>query len=133
MERRKAARPAAGSSPRRPRKYARLGNARNFHAPNPSRPTTLPVAIHHAQLLEDAAQQGLGRHAWHNGARPPGKHALIVYTYNEAASIAGVARRTLQSDRARPRPAIIELSSRRGFSGVVARRRTHPSIFTPNP
>jgi hypothetical protein len=57
---------------------------------------------------------GLGRHTRRKGAGRPGKHALIVYTYNDAAAIAGVARRTLERLIAVGEgPAIIELSPRR--------------------
>jgi hypothetical protein len=56
----------------------------------------------------------LGRYARRNTARSGGKPALIVYTYNEAATIAGVARRTLERlISIGEGPAIIELSARR--------------------
>jgi hypothetical protein len=57
---------------------------------------------------------GLGRHAWRHSARPAWKHGLFVYSYDEAAAIAGVARRTLERLIALGEgPAIIELSPRR--------------------
>jgi predicted DNA-binding transcriptional regulator AlpA len=56
----------------------------------------------------------LGRLARHSGARPPRKRGLIVYTYDEAAAITGVARRTLERLIAVGKgPSVIELSSRR--------------------
>jgi hypothetical protein len=57
---------------------------------------------------------GLGRHTRRKGARRAGKHALIVYSYSEAAKLVGVARRTLERLIALDEgPAIIELSPRR--------------------
>jgi hypothetical protein len=57
---------------------------------------------------------GLGRRTRRKGAGRPGKHRLVVYTYNEAATITGVARRTLERLIAVGEgPAIIELSPRR--------------------
>jgi hypothetical protein len=57
---------------------------------------------------------GLGRHARRNRARRARKHRLFVYDYNEAAAIAGLARRTLERLIALGQgPAIVELSPRR--------------------
>jgi hypothetical protein len=57
---------------------------------------------------------GLGRHTRRKGAGRAVNNPLVVYTYNEAAEIAGVARRTLERLIAIGQgPAIIELSPRR--------------------
>jgi predicted DNA-binding transcriptional regulator AlpA len=57
---------------------------------------------------------GLGRHARRNPAARGGKTALTVYSYNQAAAITGLARRTLERLIALGEgPAIIELSPRR--------------------
>ena len=57
---------------------------------------------------------GLSRHERRDAAARGGKPALVVYTYNEAAAIAGVARRTLERLIALGKgPAVIELSPRR--------------------
>ena len=84
---------------------------------------------------------GLGRHARRNAAALGGKTALTVYSYNQAAAITGLARRTLERLIALGEgPAIIELSSRRrgiletdlrvGFSGAAALHRANPITFT---
>jgi hypothetical protein len=57
---------------------------------------------------------GLSRDERRNLAARGGKPALVVYSYNEAAAIARVARRTLERMIALGEgPAIIELSPRR--------------------
>jgi predicted DNA-binding transcriptional regulator AlpA len=57
---------------------------------------------------------GLGRHDRRNAAARGGKIALTVYSYNQAAAITGLARRTLERLIALGEgPAIIELSPRR--------------------
>jgi hypothetical protein len=57
---------------------------------------------------------GLGRHARRHSARRAWKRGLFVYSYNEAAAIAGVARRTLERLIALGEgPPVIELSPRR--------------------
>jgi excisionase family DNA binding protein len=77
---------------------------------------------------------GLGRHARRKGAGGAGKHSLVVLTYDEAAEITGVARRTIERLIAVGEgPAVIELSSRR--RGILEtdlrvwlqRRRRSPS------
>jgi hypothetical protein len=56
----------------------------------------------------------LSRHERRNAAVRRGKPALVVYSYNEAAKLVGVARRTLERLIAVGQgPAIIELSPRR--------------------
>jgi hypothetical protein len=57
---------------------------------------------------------GLGRHIRRNAAARGGKTALTVYSYNQAAAITGLARRTLERLIALGEgPAIVELSPRR--------------------
>jgi hypothetical protein len=57
---------------------------------------------------------GLGRRARRNAAARGGKTALTVYSYNQAAAITGLARRTLERLIAvGGGPPVIELSSRR--------------------
>jgi predicted DNA-binding transcriptional regulator AlpA len=57
---------------------------------------------------------GLGLHARRNAAARGENSALIVYSYNQAAAITGLARRTLERLIALGEgPAIIELSPRR--------------------
>ena len=57
---------------------------------------------------------GLGRHERRNPVVRGGKTALTVYTYNQAAAITGLARRTIERLIALGEgPAIIELSPRR--------------------
>ena len=82
---------------------------------------------------------GLGRHARRNRRRAGGKHALIVYAYDEAAAITGLARRTLERLIALGEgPAIIELSPRRRgilesdlISWLHKRRRAVPAHREP--
>jgi predicted DNA-binding transcriptional regulator AlpA len=82
---------------------------------------------------------GLGRHARRNAAARGGKTALTVYTYNQAAAITGVARRTLERLIAVGEgPAIIELSPRRRgvlesdlISWLHKRRRVAPATREP--
>ena len=77
---------------------------------------------------------GLGRHARRNGAARARETALIVYSYNQAAAITGLARRTLERLIALGEgPAVIELSPRRRgilesdlISWLHKRRRTAP-------
>jgi hypothetical protein len=77
---------------------------------------------------------GLGRHARRNAAARAGKTALTVYSYNQAAAITGLARRTLERLIVLGQgPAIIELSPRRRgilesdlISWLRKRRRTAP-------
>jgi hypothetical protein len=69
--------------------------------------------------LSSRCSTGLGRLARRNAARRGGKSALIVYTYDQAAKIATVARRTLERLIALGEgPAVIELSPRR--KGILA-------------
>ena len=57
---------------------------------------------------------GLSRHERRNPAARGGKTALTVYTYNQAAAITGLARRTLERLIAVSEgPAVVELSPRR--------------------
>jgi predicted DNA-binding transcriptional regulator AlpA len=57
---------------------------------------------------------GLSRHERRDPAVRGGKTALTVYSYNQAAAITGLARRTLERLIALGEgPAIIELSPRR--------------------
>jgi predicted DNA-binding transcriptional regulator AlpA len=78
---------------------------------------------------------GLGRHARRNAAARGGKTALTVYSYNQAAAITGLARRTLERLIALGQgPAVIELSPRRRgilesdlISWLHKRRRTAPA------
>ena len=73
------------------------------------------------------------------GASAGGKTALFVYAYDEAAAIAGLARRTLERLIALGEgPAIIELSPRRRgilesdlISWLHKRRRTAPAHREP--
>jgi len=62
---------------------------------------------------------GLSRHERRDPAARGGKTALTVYSYNQAAAITGLARRTLERLIALGEgPAIIELSPRR--RGILA-------------
>ena len=83
---------------------------------------------------------GLSRHERRDPAVRGGKTALTVYTYNQAAAITGLARRTLERLIALGEgPAIIELSPRR--RGILAsdlrdwvqRRRRSPTRRTEPP
>jgi hypothetical protein len=82
---------------------------------------------------------GLGRHARRNAAARGGKTALTVYSYNQAAAITGLARRTLERLIALGEgPAIIELSPRRRgiletdlITWLQKRRRTAPAHREP--
>ena len=82
---------------------------------------------------------GLGRLARRNRARRARKHGLFVYSYSEAASIAGLARRTLERLIAvGDGPAFIELSPRRRgilesdlISWLHKRRRAAPATREP--
>ena len=57
---------------------------------------------------------GLGRHTRRKGAGRAGKSRVIVYSYDEAAEIADIARRTLERLIAVSEgPAVVELSPRR--------------------
>jgi hypothetical protein len=57
---------------------------------------------------------GLSRHERRNPAARGGKTALTLYTYNQAAAITGLSRRTIERLIALGQgPAIIELSPRR--------------------
>jgi predicted DNA-binding transcriptional regulator AlpA len=77
---------------------------------------------------------GLGRHARRNAATRGGKTALTVYSYNQAAAITGLARRTLERLIAlNEGPAVVELSPRRRgilesdlITWLHKRRRTAP-------
>jgi predicted DNA-binding transcriptional regulator AlpA len=81
----------------------------------------------------------LSRHARRNAAARGGKTALTIYTYNQAAAITGVARRTLERLIAVGEgPAIIELSPRRRgvlesdlISWLHKRRRVAPATREP--
>jgi predicted DNA-binding transcriptional regulator AlpA len=77
---------------------------------------------------------GLSRHERRDPTERGGKTALTVYSYNQAAAITGLARRTLERLIALGEgPAIIELSPRR--RGILAsdlldwvqRRRRSPT------
>jgi hypothetical protein len=71
------------------------------------------------RVLSSRCSTGLGSLARRNRARRPRKHGLFVYDYNEAAAIAGLARRTLERLIVLGKgPAIIELSPRR--RGILA-------------
>src|ERR1700722_3581645 len=77
---------------------------------------------------------GLGRHTRRKRAGRAGKHRLIVYSYDEAAEIADIARRTLERLIAVSKgPAVVELSPRRRgilesdlITWLHKRRRTAP-------
>jgi predicted DNA-binding transcriptional regulator AlpA len=77
---------------------------------------------------------GLSRHERRNPAARGGKTALTLYSYNQAAAITGLARRTLERLIALGQgPAIVELSPRRRgilesdlISWLRKRRRTAP-------
>ena len=78
---------------------------------------------------------GLSRHERRDPTVRGGKTALTVYSYNQAATITGLARRTLERLIALGEgPAIIELSPRRRgilksdlISWLHKRRRTAPA------
>jgi predicted DNA-binding transcriptional regulator AlpA len=82
---------------------------------------------------------GLSRHERRDPAVRGGKTALTVYSYNQAAAITGLARRTLERLIALGEgPAIIELSPRR--RGILEsdliiwlhkRRRAAPATLEP--
>jgi hypothetical protein len=77
---------------------------------------------------------GLGRRTRRKVAGRVGKHSLVVLTYDEAAEIAGVARRTIERLIAVSKgPAVVELSPRRRgilesdlITWLHKRRRTAP-------
>jgi hypothetical protein len=83
---------------------------------------------------------GLGRHARRNAAARGGKTALTVYSYNQAAAITGLARRTLERLIALGEgPAVIELSPRRRgilendlIGWLHERRRVAPARREPS-
>jgi hypothetical protein len=92
------------------------------------------------RVLSSRCSTGLGRLARRNRARRARKHGLIVYTYDEAAKIATVARRTLERLIAVGEgPTDVELSPRR--KGILAtdlqlwleRRRRPASSEAPAP
>jgi predicted DNA-binding transcriptional regulator AlpA len=82
---------------------------------------------------------GLSRHERRNPAAQGGKTALTLYSYNQAAAITGLARRTLERLIALGQgPAIVELSPRR--RGILEsdliiwlheRRRVAPATREP--
>ena len=74
---------------------------------------------------------GLSRHERRDPAVRGGKTALTVYTYNQAAAITGLARRTLERLIAVGEgPAIIELSPRR--RGIL-KKRSHQLVAQAPP
>jgi hypothetical protein len=91
------------------------------------------------RVLSSRCSTGLGRLARRNRARRARKYGFFVYDYNEAAAIAGLARRTLERLIALGEgPAIIELSPRR--RGILEsdliiwlhkRRRAAPATREP--
>ena len=78
---------------------------------------------------------GLSRHERHDPAAGGGKTALTLYSYNQAAAITGLARRTLERLIALGQgPAVVELSPRRRgilesdlISWLHKRRRAAPA------
>jgi hypothetical protein len=82
---------------------------------------------------------GLSRHERRNPAARGGKTALTVYSYNQAAAITGLCRRSLERlIQVGQGPAIIELSPRR--RGILEsdliiwlhkRRRAAPATREP--
>jgi predicted DNA-binding transcriptional regulator AlpA len=82
---------------------------------------------------------GLSRHERRNPAARGGKTALTLYSYNQAATITGLSRRTIERLIALGQgPAIVELSPRR--RGILKsdliiwlqkRRRVAPTTRKP--
>jgi hypothetical protein len=77
---------------------------------------------------------GLSRHERRDPAARGGKTALTVYSYNQAAAITGLARRTIERLIALGEgPAIIELSPRRRGSSKAISSSGCTSAVVPRP